>query len=349
MKRLLLLLVVVVYHQQLPAQTANPQQYIYLFTVAKDGAGDYKFIQDAIDAMRAYPLGTIRLYIKNGVYNEKIALPANNTDVVFIGESVEKTIITFSDYSGRGKLTTFDSYTAKISGNRFRAENISFVNAAGRIGQAVALYVDAHKAVFKNSRFLGNQDTIFAAGENACQFLKIVILKAPMILFLALPPQCLSSVPLRQNPIHLLPRPAPHQAAGLGMFSLIVPSLPIQGLQGYSWAGPVLHMQKRFLSAAHYLLQLLQQAGITGTIPTMKKPCCTPNTNPGAKVRYLVNACHGRSNSPTWRHVITPPILYFPTVVPVARQCPNGGCKMGRSLLPGRLPDKLQLQNACVI
>jgi pectinesterase len=38
------------------AQTGNPQQYKYVFTVAKDGSGDYKYIQDAIDAMRVYPL-----------------------------------------------------------------------------------------------------------------------------------------------------------------------------------------------------------------------------------------------------------------------------------------------------
>jgi pectinesterase len=152
------------------AQTSNPQQYKYIFTVAKDGSGDYKYIQDAIDAMRVFPLHPITLYIKNGVYNEKIELPANNTDVTFIGESVEKTIITFNDYSGRGKLTTFTSFTAKISGNRFVAENITFANSAGSVGQAVALYVDVDKAVFRNCRFLGNQDTIYAAGENARQY-----------------------------------------------------------------------------------------------------------------------------------------------------------------------------------
>jgi len=151
------------------SQTTNPQQYKYVFTVAKDGSGDYRYIQDAIDAMRVFPLQPITLYIKNGVYNEKIELPANNTDVTFVGESVDKTIITFNDYSGRGKLTTFTSYTAKISGNRFVAENITFVNSAGPVGQAVALYVDADKAVFKNCHFLGNQDTIYAAGENARQ------------------------------------------------------------------------------------------------------------------------------------------------------------------------------------
>jgi len=154
---------------QTAAQTANPQQYKYVFTVAKDGTGDYYNIQDAIDAMRVYPLAPITLYIKNGIYNEKIELPANNTDVTFIGENVDSTVITWNDYSGKGKHTTFTSYTAKISGNRFRAENITFANSAGPVGQALALYVDADKAVFKNCKFLGNQDTIFTGGENARQ------------------------------------------------------------------------------------------------------------------------------------------------------------------------------------
>lgn len=169
MRNLLILFFLVFGDGLCSAQTSNPQQYKYIFTVAKDGSGDYKFIQDAIDAMRVYPLAPITLYIKNGVYNEKIELPENNTDVTFIGESVEKTIISFNDYSGRGRLTTFTSFTAKISGNRFAAHNITFANSAGPVGQAVALYVDADKAVFKNCRFLGNQDTVFAAGENARQ------------------------------------------------------------------------------------------------------------------------------------------------------------------------------------
>jgi len=83
---------------------------------------------------------------------------------------VENTIITYNDYSGRGKLNTFNSFTAKISGCRFVAENITFANSSGPIGQAVALYVDADKAVFKNCRFLGNQDTIYAGGESSRQY-----------------------------------------------------------------------------------------------------------------------------------------------------------------------------------
>jgi len=151
------------------AQTSNPKQYKYVFTVAKDGTGDYYTIQDAIDAMRVYPLAPITLYIRNGTYHEKIEVPATNTDISFIGENVDSTIIVFDDYSGKGKHTTFSSYTAKISGNRFRAANISFVNSAGPVGQALALFVDADKAVFTNCKFLGNQDTIFSSGETSRQ------------------------------------------------------------------------------------------------------------------------------------------------------------------------------------
>lgn len=156
--------------QSISAQTSNPDKYKYNFVVAKDGSGDYKYIQDAIDAIRVFPLAPITLYIKNGVYTEKIELSENNTDVTFIGESTNKTIITFNDYSGRGKrIGTFNSYTVKISGNRFKAENITFENSAGTVGQALALYVDADKAIFKNCKFLGNQDTIYLGGEYSRQ------------------------------------------------------------------------------------------------------------------------------------------------------------------------------------
>jgi pectinesterase len=169
MRNFFLLLLLLCSHTFSFAQTANAQQYIYTFTVAQDGTGDYTSIQQAIDAIRVYPLAAITVYIKNGVYNEKINLSVNNTDVTFIGEDRDSTIITFNDYSGKGTLTTFSSYTAKISGNRFRAENITFTNTAGTVGQALALYVDADKAIFKNCKFLGNQDTIFVGGENSRQ------------------------------------------------------------------------------------------------------------------------------------------------------------------------------------
>jgi pectinesterase len=91
------------------------------------GTGDYYNIQDAIDAMRVfYPLAPITLYIKNGIYNEKKNCPLIKPSVTFIGENVDSTIITYNDYSGKGKHTTFTIlYCKKFLGNRFGPENIN--------------------------------------------------------------------------------------------------------------------------------------------------------------------------------------------------------------------------------
>ena len=60
-----------------------------------------------------------------------------------------------------GKLLgTFHTPTATIDADDFRAENITFENSAGAVGQALAIRVDGDRAVFRHCRFLGWQDTI---------------------------------------------------------------------------------------------------------------------------------------------------------------------------------------------
>ena len=49
----------------------------------------------------------------------------------------------------------------QIDADDFSAENLTFENTAGPVGQALALRVDGDRVVFRNCRFLGWQDTIF--------------------------------------------------------------------------------------------------------------------------------------------------------------------------------------------
>ena len=140
----------------------------YDFTVAKDGSGNFTSIQKAIDSCKAFPDKRNTLFVKNGIYKEKLVVPSCNTQLSIVGESANKTIISFDDYFNkinRGRNSTFYTYTLKIEANDFILENITVENSAGPVGQAVALHVEGDRCVFINCRFLGNQDTVYAAGK----------------------------------------------------------------------------------------------------------------------------------------------------------------------------------------
>lgn len=149
---------------------SHAQQKKYDMVVAKDGSGDYKYIQDAIDACRAFTPVHLTIFIKNGEYKEKLLIPNWVTDISLIGESADSTIITYDDHAGKGKMGTFDSYTVKVEGNDIYVENITIENTAGEVGQAVALHIEGDRCVFRRCRFLGDQDTMFASGENSRQY-----------------------------------------------------------------------------------------------------------------------------------------------------------------------------------
>ncbi len=145
----------------------------YDLVVAQDGSGDYKTIQEAVDACRIFPDKPFSIRVKNGVYREKVAILEGNTHLTIIGESVDKTDISCVDYFNkinRGRNSTFYTYTLKVEAGDFRMENITVENTAGPVGQALALYVEGDRCVFVNCRFLGNQDTVYAAGRIGRQY-----------------------------------------------------------------------------------------------------------------------------------------------------------------------------------
>lgn len=136
--------------------------------VARDGSGDYASIQAAIDAAKGFPWDDITIYIKAGVYEEKVNVYAWNTRLRLIGEGIDKTVIRFGDYfdkMAKGRNSTFHTYTMRVAGNDFVAKDLSIENTAGPVGQAVALHVEADRAAFFNVAVRGHQDTLYVAGE----------------------------------------------------------------------------------------------------------------------------------------------------------------------------------------
>lgn len=137
--------------------------------VATDGTGDVRTVQEAVNRVPENNKKPFVIFIKSGTYKEQIKIPASKPYIIFSGESKEKTILTF-DLTNAKAGSTSASYSTYIGGHDFRAENITFENSFGTGSQAVAVLVEADRAVFLNCRFLGWQDTLYA--KNGRQFYK---------------------------------------------------------------------------------------------------------------------------------------------------------------------------------
>ncbi len=144
-------------------------------TVAKDGSGDYTTVQEAINAVKDSGSSITSILIKKGIYKEKLRLPESKINVHFIGEDVNSTVLTYDDYASKkdssGKdIGTSGSSSFFIFGNGFSAENITFENSSGPVGQAVAVRITGDRARFINCRFLGFQDTLYTHGTGSRQY-----------------------------------------------------------------------------------------------------------------------------------------------------------------------------------
>ncbi|MCU0377890.1 MAG: pectinesterase family protein [Bacteroidales bacterium] len=138
--------------------------------VAADGSGEFTSVQEAVNSIRAYMSDTTHMFIKNGIYREKVVIPSWVTNLKMKGESAANTIITWNDHANIRNMGTFRTYTVWIQGAGFSAEDITFENNAEPLGQAVAVHVDGDRAVFRRCRFLGNQDTLLTANQESRQY-----------------------------------------------------------------------------------------------------------------------------------------------------------------------------------
>lgn len=149
----------------------------YDFVVAVDGSGNFKSVQEAINAVPDFRQKPTYIFIKKGVYKEKLTLATSKTNVKLVGEDLKETILTYDDYASKTNrfgeaIGTTGSSSFFIFADDFSATNITFENSAGPVGQAVAVRISGDRVRFTNCRFLGFQDTLYAHGEQSKQYYK---------------------------------------------------------------------------------------------------------------------------------------------------------------------------------
>src|SRR5580765_1968817 len=122
------------------------------FVVANDGSGNFKTVQQAFEAVPLNNKKPIIIYIRNGVYKEKLHLDSTKSLVTLVGEDKFNTILTYDDHTGKvapngDTINTYSSASFSMRADHFTAKNITFQNDAGfSAGQAVAIQITGDEA-----------------------------------------------------------------------------------------------------------------------------------------------------------------------------------------------------------
>lgn len=177
MRKLLLSLVLALVGT-LAVNAANKYDNPDTIFVARDGTAEFRNIDDAIEVCRAFMEYHKVIFVKKGIYKEKLIVPSWLTNIEICGEDRDNTIITYDDHANvfipgtDRKMGTFRTYTVRVDGNDITFRNITIENNAARLGQAVALHTQGERLTFVNCRILGNQDTVYTGGINTRLYFK---------------------------------------------------------------------------------------------------------------------------------------------------------------------------------
>ncbi len=146
--------------------------------VARDGTGEFRTVSEAVEVCRAFMEYHKVIYVKKGIYKEKLIIPQWLTNIEILGEDRDATVITYDDHAnivnpltGKG-MGTFRTYTVKVEGSSITFKNITIENNSARLGQAVALHTEGDRLIFINCRLLGHQDTVYTGIAGTRLFFK---------------------------------------------------------------------------------------------------------------------------------------------------------------------------------
>ncbi|CAL9500844.1 hypothetical protein SUDANB176_03439 [Streptomyces sp. enrichment culture] len=144
-------------------------------TVAKDGTGQYRTVQAAVNSVPANNASRVVISIKPGTYRETVKVPSNKPHVTLqgTGGSRKDTVIVFDNAAGTpkpdgsGTYGTSGSATVAVEADDFQARNLTVANDFDERAhqslpghQAVALRTAADKVLLDGVIVEGDQDTL---------------------------------------------------------------------------------------------------------------------------------------------------------------------------------------------
>ena len=164
----------------------RPQPIAKVFdaVVAQDGTGNYKTVQEAIDAAPTGRIAPWLIFVKNGTYEELVTIPENKPFIHLIGQDKEKTVVCYwinnggtNDIGWEYSTNNPNSKTygkqgvVQVNSTDFYTENISYIDSygverqAGPMGLAMSSRND--RQAFNNCQFRSYQDTWYTDVRNS--------------------------------------------------------------------------------------------------------------------------------------------------------------------------------------
>ncbi|XWS73733.1 hypothetical protein CRYUN_Cryun02cG0153900 [Craigia yunnanensis] len=123
-----------------------------LIRVHPSGKGDYRKIQDVIDAVPSNNKEMVFILVKPGIYKEKIVVPEDKPFITISGSRANGTIIAWND-SGN----IFEAPTFFVLASDFVARYLDIQNTYGASAKAVALRVSGDRRCHLHSLSEGDE------------------------------------------------------------------------------------------------------------------------------------------------------------------------------------------------
>ncbi len=266
---------------------SQQQQRKDTLVVTRDGTGEYRNIQEAVEAVRAFMDYTVTIYIKNGTYKEKLVIPSWVKNVQLVGESAENTIITYDDHANINKMGTFRTYTVKVSGNDITFKDLTIENNAAPLGQAVALHTEGDRLMFINCRFLGNQDTIYTGSEGARLLFTNCYIEGTTDFIFGPSTALFEYCELHSKRDSYITAASTPQNIEFGYVFKNCKLTAAPGVKKYIWVVRGVLMQRQLLLTVSLETISVPKVGTTGRIRRMKKQPVMPNSEIRAKAQRL--------------------------------------------------------------
>jgi len=103
---------------------SNTHAIKYDFVVAQDGSGDFFSIQAALNSVPLNHTKRFIIYIKNGIYNEKLFIETDN--IALVGESPKETRIVFSELRKNWRINHQNDYGSAVINIKNKVEDVLF-------------------------------------------------------------------------------------------------------------------------------------------------------------------------------------------------------------------------------